>query len=690
MTNFNPKIKMSLMQQCLLCTARFSTSGHLTRHMGSHGANRRYKCTGCDCSFSRNDNLMKHFKNAHDKSNEDIEHKENSIKENPLVSYEDFIKPFISGHHQITNAASTIEIENSKALPDSLLEDDNTNNDDDVCINTDTGWIPVSSVDPCSIYPPGEAPDGCPEYTLLLDNNNTHFDGIDLEEKECNNYQCRFCKFRCSSEKDLEIHLITHIKKSNENNRTLDSDDVIDAHGRIESINYYSSDDDDTMELCDKDESDESDYVIDDNTITFVQPVESNVPENLLKSSNFLSQQRSEKSPNEFDFKIKEHLCGVCEYKFIFVKNNDTNIQVEIYNTQNNDPCEECKRKCDKINQNVGSNAIEEKEKQELLRCSYCKYECEDTKEMQKHINSHNMLKCPYCIFTCSEAAALRYHILAHKITNNFPSFNTIVGEAFSHCETNILKCPYCEFQCIETSNLRVHIMMHTAEAVMRLTNKKNPLENDFHSSKQNLTPKRKSKTNNKLQYKEHYFQRDQQIVKQSSLRNKSFNLMEVDELEENSALWAKQISKETHDNIEHQPEDRDFQWLQQISPWTKSTTNHKVGKVKPKCQCPYCEAKFVKVKDLKEHLKSVHEELKPKRRFSGLETRCDLCGATFSSRGHMKRHKESHGANRSFKCQYCDCSYSRKDNLLKHISSAHSTDEDQAKASLAKGTSAA
>ncbi|XP_076049526.1 uncharacterized protein LOC143030247 isoform X2 [Oratosquilla oratoria] len=51
----------------------------------------------------------------------------------------------------------------------------------------------------------------------------------------------------------------------------------------------------------------------------------------------------------------------------------------------------------------------------------------------------------------------------------------------------------------------------------------------------------------------------------------------------------------------------------------------------------------------------------------------CELCTARCASTGHLKRHKSAHGANRRFKCHVCDCSYSRQDNLKKHLSVAHS-----------------
>ena len=45
----------------------------------------------------------------------------------------------------------------------------------------------------------------------------------------------------------------------------------------------------------------------------------------------------------------------------------------------------------------------------------------------------------------------------------------------------------------------------------------------------------------------------------------------------------------------------------------------------------------------------------------------CPECNIGYPSQGHMRRHMESHGANRKFPCDMCTASYSRRDNLDKH-----------------------
>lgn len=54
-------------------------------------------------------------------------------------------------------------------------------------------------------------------------------------------------------------------------------------------------------------------------------------------------------------------------------------------------------------------------------------------------------------------------------------------------------------------------------------------------------------------------------------------------------------------------------------------------------------------------------------------EKTCPHCLRRFSEKSHVKRHISSvHEKSRAFKCDKCDFSCSRKDNLQKHISETH------------------
>lgn len=62
----------------------------------------------------------------------------------------------------------------------------------------------------------------------------------------------------------------------------------------------------------------------------------------------------------------------------------------------------------------------------------------------------------------------------------------------------------------------------------------------------------------------------------------------------------------------------------------------------------------------------------RPRAFVADRESTCPLCHVTFASSGHLKRHLQSHGSGRRFKCTDCDCAYSRQDNLKKHMGTAH------------------
>ncbi|XP_076316523.1 uncharacterized protein LOC143228924 isoform X1 [Tachypleus tridentatus] len=51
----------------------------------------------------------------------------------------------------------------------------------------------------------------------------------------------------------------------------------------------------------------------------------------------------------------------------------------------------------------------------------------------------------------------------------------------------------------------------------------------------------------------------------------------------------------------------------------------------------------------------------------------CNICLKNFTRRQHLKRHQEIHFQQRVYyQCEFCPCSYSRKDNLLVHVRMVH------------------
>ncbi|XP_069182563.1 Krueppel-like factor 4 [Procambarus clarkii] len=57
-------------------------------------------------------------------------------------------------------------------------------------------------------------------------------------------------------------------------------------------------------------------------------------------------------------------------------------------------------------------------------------------------------------------------------------------------------------------------------------------------------------------------------------------------------------------------------------------------------------------------------------------QSTCDKCGVKVASSGHLHRHRNSHGADRRFRCSNCDCAFSRQDNLKNHMARAHGIGE--------------
>lgn len=77
---------------------------------------------------------------------------------------------------------------------------------------------------------------------------------------------------------------------------------------------------------------------------------------------------------------------------------------------------------------------------------------------------------------------------------------------------------------------------------------------------------------------------------------------------------------------------------------------------------CDFCSESVVGTAAYKEHCKVKHHR-----------TPCISCGKTFSQKGNMERHMRQHTGERPFRCQFCQCAYTRKETLKTHINQAHS-----------------
>ena len=77
------------------------------------------------------------------------------------------------------------------------------------------------------------------------------------------------------------------------------------------------------------------------------------------------------------------------------------------------------------------------------------------------------------------------------------------------------------------------------------------------------------------------------------------------------------------------------------------------------------CSAKFKKESDLRRHIASVHEMIKPYK--------CPTCGSNFLLKHHMRIHISAvHERKKLYSCNNCDASFGLKSNLNGHIKSVH------------------
>ena len=80
---------------------------------------------------------------------------------------------------------------------------------------------------------------------------------------------------------------------------------------------------------------------------------------------------------------------------------------------------------------------------------------------------------------------------------------------------------------------------------------------------------------------------------------------------------------------------------------------------------CDSCDKSFTLGSNLKRHFRIVHEGQK--------DYKCVSCEKSFITRSHFKRHFQSvHEGRKEFKCDSCDKSFSRKDSFKRHLKDVH------------------
>ena len=79
--------------------------------------------------------------------------------------------------------------------------------------------------------------------------------------------------------------------------------------------------------------------------------------------------------------------------------------------------------------------------------------------------------------------------------------------------------------------------------------------------------------------------------------------------------------------------------------------------------QCDLCNYVSARKDNLKKHVQSVHEKLKPYN--------CRQCGKAFSMKQHCKEHEESIHDGITHSCDFCEMTFTTKGHLRTHIKSA-------------------
>lgn len=80
---------------------------------------------------------------------------------------------------------------------------------------------------------------------------------------------------------------------------------------------------------------------------------------------------------------------------------------------------------------------------------------------------------------------------------------------------------------------------------------------------------------------------------------------------------------------------------------------------------CTICGHCFAQPADLRKHVRTVHEGLRP--------FRCETCHKCFGEKGNLRKHMRSvHLNERPFRCSLCDSTFAFKDGLARHIKLVH------------------
>jgi KRAB domain-containing zinc finger protein len=95
-----------------------------------------------------------------------------------------------------------------------------------------------------------------------------------------------------------------------------------------------------------------------------------------------------------------------------------------------------------------------------------------------------------------------------------------------------------------------------------------------------------------------------------------------------------------------------------------RHATPVKKGPPAPRVACNICGL-TVAATYLEEHVRIIHMKIKP-------SFKCNLCEKSYSTRGHLKKHKLIQHIRRELQCPHCTKTYYNPDVFKRHIESAH------------------
>ncbi|KAL1452157.1 hypothetical protein WDU94_006459 [Cyamophila willieti] len=225
---------------------------------------------------------------------------------------------------------------------------------------------------------------------------------------KCPPLSCKLCEFTFTDEKELSEHTSWHLNEEIVDNLVDDNDSIV-----------------------------QDEYVLFENTKGTVSE-----DKNVLKS------------------------CGICDFKTYGIMD----LQKHIFQTHAEPlPCDQCDVVCQTTKQLVKHKQHDHQVK--ALICKFCSCYCNDKKEYDQHVSSHNdKYKCSKCDFKTKYKRVVQEHSFLHMNLKpygcaccEFKSFraSNLVRHQYTHSSTKPLKCPECSYSTIQKTCLTRHMMKH-------------------------------------------------------------------------------------------------------------------------------------------------------------------------------------------------------------------------------------